>query len=364
MGFARTAIADTDKKIDIIDHVNDDHLAELLLIAQSYISPDITDARLKNIFQEGILLEITNTIHPHQKEGEVAFTIKGDIEEQIFYLAYDAMSRQGKSLDRGQKHYFEVKEKVSVTANMLRLKLTSSQPFTEDAPGFAWLFSLKVLQKKQSVTSPPKSLLKQWFNRLFVWSLRFFSMERRKKMMSSLARDIRYYTLRFVDKNSQQQTAWIDIYLHGDTAGSVWAESLMTGDIISSTSEHHEKTAHLENGQTLLIGDETALPTIAALLENWTNPIPPIAISITHHEKDQSYLSDIKQPEGSQIHYLSYINQTVADQVNHLIKQLPPIDNVWGALEAEEAKLIRKFLRDNYQLTGEQNRVKGYWKQK
>lgn len=103
MRYSRTAITDTDKKNDLIEHLNEDHPKELLLIAQTYADPHAVKAQLKDIFQEGIIVTTQATELGDVQEHWVNFVIKGDLEEQVLYLAYDAITRKGGTFGSGKK---------------------------------------------------------------------------------------------------------------------------------------------------------------------------------------------------------------------------------------------------------------------
>lgn len=82
-------------------------------------------------------------------------------------------------------------------------------------------------------------------------------------------------------------------FLHGDTSGGNWAMALQAGDTVVTKREFPEKVAHLHTGQTLLIVDETSMPTAARLLELWDNPTPPLIICVTQDAADQKFFDDI-----------------------------------------------------------------------
>lgn len=365
MPAKRTPIRDTDQKIDLIDHMNDDHREELLIVAQAHSDEVMSNAMLQDIFEEGCILQVTTT-DGATSEQWIPFVLKGDLEEQILYVAYSAMVRQGKSLGNKKKHYFEVVGSHYVTPHLFRLLLTSERAFPTNAPGFAWLFSLKTFQQqpKEPATPQRQSTLAQLGNRLFFWGLRFLSFQRREKIMMSFTKDLRYYTLRSVTNDNGQSIAAVDIYLHGDTPGGNWATSLQPGNMIVSTSEYEEHTDHLTTGNALLIADETSLPTVAALLENWQNALPPHVISITSDTQDSIYLDTVIKPAGTQIHHVQGNTDDVHDKVIALIRTIPDLDVAWGALENNDAKRIRKYLREERHLEGKTNRIKGYWKRK
>lgn len=368
-----TPLADQNQKLDLLDHVNDDHLPELLTIAQSYGAPDAQGARLLDIFQEGCLLQVQL---PGQAEPQplfVPFVLQGDLEENVLYLAYDAMVRQGKPLDGGKKQFLSVVGSEKVSANMLRLHLRSAVALPENAPGYAWCFSFKTLAQLPARQPEPAQRLSppmQWLNRLFMWWLRQISSQRREQILLSFSKDQRYYTMRRASRSSEQAAfadhAWVDVYLHDmrpgtPSPGSRWASSLKAGDVVLSKFEYHEHTDALHEGQAVLMGDETALPTIAAVLEQWRNPLAPVVVSITADAADQAYLPESLLPPGTQLHRIS-ASADVAAEVLALLQALPRIDAAWGALENDDAKAVRQWLRQHHGLQGRHNRVKGYWR--
>ena len=356
-----TPIADLDAKIDIIDHLNDDHQTELLAIAQAHGHADAAIAKLLDIFVEGCYLTVYQSTHATATQVWIPFVLRGDLEEQILYLAHSAMVKQGKSLHHNQKQYFEVLGQTMVTSHMLRLYLKTDQPLPPNAPGFAWLFSLKVLNAAPDATPEASGAIQKLFQRIFLRVLPHLSKQRREKIMLSMVKDMRYYTLRKVEQREGSEIAWVDVYLHGMTTGGEWAKMLQAGDIIHSTSEYTEATDHLHQGQTLLLADETSLPTVLALLENWHNPIPPILINVLHDEAEHDYVNQIEIPVGTDVHFIDSKCESLDQRVIAVIQALPKIDAVWAALENSLAKKIRKYLREEQGLLGSNNRVKGYW---
>lgn len=90
-----TTIKDQDRKLDIMDHVNQDHRKELLIIAQTYgKNNDIHDAVIADIYEEGILLNTQVPSSSIKQDLFIHFELKGDLEEQILYLAYNSFAKQ------------------------------------------------------------------------------------------------------------------------------------------------------------------------------------------------------------------------------------------------------------------------------
>ncbi|OOF56243.1 hypothetical protein BKK56_04500 [Rodentibacter genomosp. 2] len=345
-------------KIDLIEHVNEDHLAELLDISQVFCSPNIKTVKLNDVFENGI------EILADSKKYFVPFNLQiGDPHEKIQYLAYSAKIRLGKPLNAKTNRYFEVLATEKVTPNMLRLTLKSDVPIPDEI-GLAWNFSLKTLEKMPKIVefSTKLTACGKLFHRILLWGLRYLSVEKRGRVLYSFYKDRRYYTLRSALKSGEKNfydLALVDIYLHGDTRGGMWANGLQIGDIISAGAEYHEHTEHLQSGYCVLIGDETALPTVASILEKWQNPISPVVICLTQSQAEQSYLSDEAMSNVGKIHYIQSTSN--ATNIIDVLKSLPQIDNVWGAFEHQNAKEVRFYLRTERGLSANQNRVKGYW---
>ena len=369
-----TLIQDIDQKIDIIDHVNQDHPEELIAIAQHHEkthkqhNTEIVSAKILDLFQEGIQVSITFGSSIDSKEIFVPFEIDGDLEENILYLAYAAIYKQGRDFKGTGKRFFEVMETQKITANMLRLTVKSTTPLPEYYPGHAHAFVLKSLTKrpnKEATIGLKKHWGKNLFDRAFIWLMKNLSNKNRQKLMLNSYKDIRLYTLRKSWKSDENSDVidlgHIDIYTHNETAGSQWARQLKAGDIIWSRSEHADKHPHLAAGQALLIADETSYPALAGILERWTNPLTPRIILISASQDEQQYFQDGLLPQNAHVHRVVCPADKQADYVLDILEPIKNIDVVWAALESESAKKVRHFLRNERQVMGKNNHTKTYW---
>ncbi len=365
-----TAIQDVDHKIDILDHVNQDHPKEVLAIVKSkYPNEEIISAKLFDIFEEGILVHTQTDSEDSTSEMFIPFEIEGSLEDQILYLAYAASVKQGIEISRSNKHFFEVTDKQTITKNIIRLTVSSPTPLPEYYAGHAYAFLLKTLQN-QPKNNTPKKHGKHWGTKvtehLIVWLMKHISSKNRKRLLKGANKDVRPYTLRKAWKSTEESgfadLGYIDIYTHNDTLGSVWAKSVMVGDIIMSKSESKDNHQHLEEGQALLIADETAYPAMAGILEHWQNPLPPHVILISNKETEQAYAKSIKFPENTVVHPVICATENQAHEALSIIKQLENIDTVWGALEGDAAKTIRYYLRNERNIIGKKNHTRAYWK--
>lgn len=383
-------------KNSIIEHLNEEHQSELIGFAQLYLQEtpnlaveipnsavdDIEQVNITEIYQQGIDLQVVTpssffndrskscSNRPANTQPTLLFIPFSQaisnitqLQEQYIVLMQQVDKLRGKDSIKLTQQKFTVQSKGMVTDNMLRLVLATDESVLQyaDAPGYAYLFDLTT---------------------------------HADELTHKLTREHCYYTLRKVfsenvsldskltvdTAENQPITVWIDVYLHKDatnntlTSGGLWATSLQVGDVVHSKREFPENLEHLHQGQSLLIADETSLPTISRLLEIWQNPLPPIVINITNEQADQAYLQQAKLAgtataqaltlipiviHGSQDHLAEKIDTAIA---NFLAKNPITIDKVWGAMEAQTTKKLRRLLRDRLELSRTDCVLKVYWR--
>lgn len=364
-----SAIQDIDHKIDIMDHVNQDHPEELLAIARSH-EPNkaILSASIEDIYQEGLKINITFATEQDKAQAVIPFEIEGSLEDKILYLAYASIVKQGLDFSGTGKQFFEVIKKQNITENIIRLTVKSDMPLPEYYPGYTYAFVLKGMKKRPTEVNN-KAAKKSWgkriFDRIFILLMKHLSKNNREKLLYSANKNVRLYTLRKSWKSSITakfpDRGYVDIYTHNNTPGSQWAEQLSIGDIIMSRSETKDKHPHLATGQALLIADETAYPALAGILEHWQNPTPPQVIVISSKKAEQCYFTEQDLPTGSEIHRVICAEVDQADAVLPVLAEIENIEVVWAALESSAAKKVRHYLRNERQIQGRNNHTKAYW---
>jgi NADPH-dependent ferric siderophore reductase len=251
---------------------------------------------------------------------------------------------------------------------MVRLTIESTTELPEYYPGYAYAFLLKVLKKRphpDTLKANKKNWMKTLFDRFFISLIKHLSSKNRQKLLESTNKNIRLYTLRKswkIDRNDRfHNQGYIDIFTHGETPGSRWANELSAGDIIMSRSEAKDKHPHLSNGQALLVADETAYPAMAGILEHWQNPLPPHIIIISESEDEQCYFEDKDLLTAGQVHRVICPPERQASEVLDIVKEITDIDVVWAAFESGSAKAVRHYLRNQRQIAGKNNHTKAYW---
>ena len=383
--MAQPFVQDTIDKIPLdvadktlfIDHVNEEHQDELAMFINIFTKASIREDSVPSIvelYSDGMLLALTsidsnqtdpeNAPHPTEQYF-VHFTSPvvdaASLQEQYITLLQRAATKLGKRTIKLRDQFFTVMDGYYASPNMYRLLVTAPDNTPLNQPGYAYLLDL---------------------NASFAAS-KLDSGERRDSNDSDNTDEFqgvyRYYSLRkaWQDADSSSIHAWIDVYIHGDTSGGNWAKSLDTGMKIKSVREYPEKLEHLTDGQCLLICDETSLPTVANLLENWQNPLSPLVIAITNDSKDINYLHDItlserlsKDERFRQDNLLHIINapataltEQIMTTLNSRLTTTPiGIDKVWGALEAANIKSLRPQLKSVLGLSRQDMTIQVYWR--
>ena len=261
------------------------------------------------------------------------------LKSQYINLLQVASKKLGKLAIKQQERYFTVIDGYYASPNMFRLVVAAPADTPLNHAGYAYLFEMNA-----DVSISHES-------------------DNASNASANVSEKLqRYYTLRkaWQDAETQQIQGWVDTYIHGDTPGGNWARAVQAGTQLKSVRDYPEKIAHLNDGQCLLICDETSMPTVANLLENWQNTIAPIVIVVTNDDADTAYLQDIELSQT-----LAQIDNFKQDNIVHILNtpdiNLPDaivsaidkrledgfilIEKVWGALSAADAKVLRRQLK-------------------
>jgi NADPH-dependent ferric siderophore reductase len=407
---------------NVVAHINEEHLDELLGFLSVFTSLstaelDRVDAQIIDIYAEGIAIQTrpkslgnqpTNAQDSpfHDQIFFINFATPisqlDDLQAQYILLKQRADKKLGKKTIKLTKQVFDVHNSYNVSKNMLRLELsmpslddtqssddvqlrntkgaTISTSVPTNEAGYAYLFDLEHNAMTNALMTDSIDGNEADDN----------AVNDSEKNNVRPTRPHCYYTLRKAWHTDDDIRAWVDVFLHGDTPGGNWAQSLQAGDTIVTKREFPEKVEHLRDGQVVLIVDETSMPTAARLLELWNNPKPPLIICVTQDADDQSYFDTVKmrssldsidnkidcdiETHGNK-HFT--VLPIVTNQANsgaelatlidstlgyYLTDNPLQIDKVWGALEANTAKALRPLLRERLELSRTDVVVKVYWR--
>ncbi|MBS9777812.1 MAG: DUF2470 domain-containing protein [Gammaproteobacteria bacterium] len=112
----KTALIDLNQKLDIIEHINQDHTDELLSIAHVFTcNTNTKSAELLDLFEEGAEVLLFADEPLNGNKIFIPFQIQGDIEEKIIYEIYAATAKQGKVFSDTKRQFFEVIDSQALT---------------------------------------------------------------------------------------------------------------------------------------------------------------------------------------------------------------------------------------------------------
>ena len=380
---------------NIMAYINEEHLDELLGFIKAFTplslnALDNLEVQLTAIYSEGVALQI----QPKNLEKQPTDSQDKNLYEQTFFIGFAASITQ---LDEFQTQYILLKQRADKKLGRKSIKLTKQAFIVEDSYKVSKnmlrlilsvpALSVSALNENNTLSTNPSSIPipinEAGYAYLFDLEHNVIASNHGNDSIKDSTRPSRphcYYTLRKAWQTPTGMQAWVDVFLHGNTSGGNWATALQVGDTIITKREFPEKVEHLRDGQTLLIVDETSMPTAARLLELWDNPKPPLIVCVTQEAADQRYFDDIKMsndvegnidgkftvlpivigPRSSGQNLAAIIDSKLTD---YLTQHPLQIDKVWGALEASTVKALRPMLRERFKLSRAEVVVKVYWRQ-
>lgn len=173
---------------------------------------------------------------------------------------------------------------------------------------------------------------------------------------------LRTYTIRAIDVEAG--TMDFDVVLHGDeTAGSRWASHCQPGDVVGILGPGGGEVPDAD--WVLLAGDETALPAIARILEDMPPTTKGRAFIEVANEAEEQRLANATQIE------LMWLHRDGAEPgTTHLLEAAVrsvdwPTDGkafAWTASEFSAFKSLRRYFRNELELTKTQHSCVAYWR--
>jgi len=176
----------------------------------------------------------------------------------------------------------------------------------------------------------------------------------------------RNYTIRAYDPDGVGGAALtIDVVLHGDGAiASRWGGSVRPGDRIGVAGPRTHFTTDADADYTLLVGDETALPSIAATLER----LPAGHRALAYIEvADADERQDLEPRCDAEVTWI-HRDGDPAGRSPKLLETLRAAAlpdgraKVWVAGESLAVRALREHLRDERGLPIGPMQAIGYWK--
>ena len=172
---------------------------------------------------------------------------------------------------------------------------------------------------------------------------------------------IRPYTVRSFRPKTLELD--IDVLLHGDSRGSVWARSVQPGDAVGLIGPRHDyHGAHGADWQ-VLVGDESALPAIAAIVEQLPAYARATALIEVDDEADEL---PVELGANTEIRWLHRRGAPAKDSslLETALRGLNLPDGrgyCWVAGNSGVVRGIRRLLHHEWRLGKDQMFTMGYW---
>jgi NADPH-dependent ferric siderophore reductase len=173
----------------------------------------------------------------------------------------------------------------------------------------------------------------------------------------------RTYTIRSIDREAR--TLALDFVVHGDEGlAGPWAEAARPGDLLSFTGPGGGFAPTDDPAvPRLLLGDDAALPAIAAALEEMPREATGFALIEVDGAADQQ---DLVAPDGIDVRWL-HRSASDAGPGEALLAALADLEPLGAATEVfahgerETMKQVRRILQDGWGLDRRAMSLSAYW---
>lgn len=177
----------------------------------------------------------------------------------------------------------------------------------------------------------------------------------------AIAPVVRTYTHRGI--NLEKNEIWIDFIAHGDEGpASAWAIRAEKGDVLGVMMKKGKKELYTPADNYLLLGDATAVPVLACILEDLPATAKGTCIIEVHGPEDEQVIETQAAIDFIWVH--NPHPQKGSDLVEVFKQQNLPEQNRFAYVAAEfsTVKSIRNYLRKELKWERDELYAYSYWK--
>jgi NADPH-dependent ferric siderophore reductase len=156
----------------------------------------------------------------------------------------------------------------------------------------------------------------------------------------------------------------VDVVLHEPRGPAcTWAADAPLGAAVGYAGPRVDFRPREDAAWLLLCGDETALPAIAAILEDRRGPRPTLAVVEVADAREEQ---DVDLPADAELRWV-HRDGAPAATTTHLADALRTValpdgpGQAWGAAESRVAREVRTVLREERGLPRRHVKATGYW---
>jgi len=172
--------------------------------------------------------------------------------------------------------------------------------------------------------------------------------------------NVRAYTIRYFRPETLELD--IDIFIHGESPGSMWAQTVQPGEQIGFIGPRHDYRNVPSVEWQLFAGDESALPAIASILESLPQGSRAYAFIEVQDQSDELPVESLGDVN------LAWLHRGAAAHASHPLEDALKAFSMpagkgycWVAGNSSVVKHIRKHLVSEWHLAKEQLFAMGYW---
>lgn len=175
---------------------------------------------------------------------------------------------------------------------------------------------------------------------------------------------IRTYTHRGIDLEANE--IWIDFVIHGENAeegpASNWALTAQKGDVLGVLMKNGKSELYPFAEYYMLVGDATALPVLASILEDLPSEAKATCILEVYDKADEQIFSTRATVNYTWLHQKNHLGESrLSEEVKKL--QLPEENRfAYVAAEFSAVKKIRHYLRKEKSWNRDELYAYSYWK--
>ncbi len=174
---------------------------------------------------------------------------------------------------------------------------------------------------------------------------------------------MRDYTPRAYDADRRMLT--IDFFLHEAGPATAWARGAKRGDTLEIGGPRGSSVVTDDFDWYLLIGDETALPAIGRRVEELRPGVPVTTLVIIDEASEEQIFASSAVWNPLWVYRAGqHVDDAYLFQQALAAFTCPPGDGyIWIAAEARTARVVRRFVLDNFHHPKEWLKAAGYWSQ-
>lgn len=173
--------------------------------------------------------------------------------------------------------------------------------------------------------------------------------------------DKRSFTPRTLDPRATTMT--VDFVLHGSGPASTWAEDAAPGDVIWAGDTRGGYDVPGPGSHLVLVGDDTAIPAIATIIEALDESVRTTAILEIVARTEEREITDVRPLDPIWVHRGDDPSNTGVLTMNLLETLSVPDDAFWWIAGERQVMLeMRDRLRDDVGVTRDRLSVNAYWR--